>query len=97
MRVLPLAGQNSTNTLAVISPEYAGLRVFQNGELIHETELGYGETELLLLDIPATPGSCYFEISPDSVTWYTWDISKENVSSPGWINVLGPEETKPAF
>jgi len=64
--------------------------VVWDGEVIHETQLTYRQSELLLLDIPEAPGICHLEISPDLETWYTWKVSEETISGLGWINILYP-------
>lgn len=90
MNVVPLTEADTPSSFVLICPTFAGVRVIRNGKLIHETQLSYWQSELLLLDIPDTSGSCHFEISPDLESWYIWKVSEETISEPGWINILYP-------
>lgn len=90
MTVVPLTEADAPKSFVLICPIFAGVRVVWDGEVIHETQLTYRQSELLLLDIPEAPGICYLEISPDLETWYIWNVSKETISDLGWINILYP-------
>lgn len=90
MTVTALTEMDAPRSLTVICPIFAGLRVTWDGLIIYETQLTYWQSELLLLDIPEVPGVCRFEISPDLEIWYTWEVSEETISEPGWINILYP-------
>ncbi len=90
MDVVSLTESDAPSSFVLICPIFAGVRVVWDGEVIHETQLTYRQSELLLLDIPETPGICHLEISPDLETWYTWKVSEETISEPGWINILYP-------
>ena len=90
MSVVPLTEADAPNSFVLICPIFAGVRVVWDGEVIHETQLTYRQSELLLLDIPEAPGVCHLEISPDLESWYTWTVSEETISEPGWINILYP-------
>lgn len=90
MTVVPLTEANTPRSFVLICPIFAGVRVVWDGEVIHETQLTYRQSELLLLDIPEAPGVCHLEISPDLEVWYTWVVSVETISEPGWINILYP-------
>jgi len=91
MTVAALAEGEASHSLVLMCPEYAWLQVIWKDEVIHETQVGYGEVEMLLLEIPENPGICRLVLSPDEQNWYVWDVSQENIVEPGWLNILGPE------
>ncbi len=90
MDVVSLTESDAPSSFVLICPIFAGVRVVWDGKVIHETQLTYRQSELLLLDIPEAPGICHLEISPDLESWYIWKVSEETISEPGWINILYP-------
>lgn len=90
MEVVRLTEEDNFDTMMLLCPEYVKLQVCFNGDVIHETELGPGRTELLLLQIPQENGTCQFTFTSDLENWYSLDISRETFHTPKWISVLDP-------
>lgn len=90
MEAVRLTEEANPDTIMLLCSEYVKLKVIWNGEVIHETELGHRNTELLLLKIPQENGICQFTFTPDFENWYTLDISREIFDMPKWISLLDP-------
>lgn len=90
MEVVRLTEQKEAGTLLLLCPAYVKLQILWNSEVIHETELWEGESELLILELPKEQGTCQINLTADEESWYLLDLSRELFNEPKWMNVLNP-------